>query len=150
MIGCAQCSKMHSLGIWLEGKNKLSMNWVNCTVTVPSDKTRENILSAYSKKIKKHVESNAHVTAGIALQDMPSNSNILKSVNDASAHQQLVTENIMRTAYYIAKKNRPYSDHLDLITLQKLNSCDVGITLHSRLTATNIISHISDEMKKKN
>ena len=45
------------------------------------------------------------------------------------------TQRIFRTAYYLAKNNRPYSDHGDLIELQQINGVDLGVSLHSRHTA---------------
>lgn len=60
-----------------------------------------------------------------------------------------VTESVFRTAYFLAKKNRPFSDHPDLIELQKLNGLDCGVILHSRYSATEIINSIATEMKQK-
>ena len=47
----------------------------------------------------------------------------------------------MRTAYYIAKNNKPYTDHQDLIELQTINGNNLGIGLRFRFTATNMIEH---------
>lgn len=46
-------------------------------------------------------------------------------------------------------KNRPYSDHDDLINLQEINGMDLGNILHSRYSATNIINHIANTMRKQ-
>lgn len=53
------------------------------------------------------------------------------------------------TAYYLAKINRPFNDHFNLIELQNLNGIKLGNTLHSRISSTNIIEHIFYEMKEK-
>lgn len=58
------------------------------------------------------------------------------------------TEYIFRTAYYIAKNLRPYSDMPKLIDLQTKNSLDMGRILQSDKSCANIINHISSEMKK--
>ena len=63
--------------------------------------------------------------------------------------QEDITTKVFRTAYYIAKKNRPFSDHEGLIHLQEINGIDMGSILHSRYSATNIISHITREMRNK-
>ncbi|UYV77289.1 hypothetical protein LAZ67_15000351 [Cordylochernes scorpioides] len=63
---------------------------------------------------------------------------------------EVENENIklFRTAYNIAKTNRPYSDYENHITLQTLNGIKLGSTLHSRYSATQIINHIACEMRK--
>lgn len=55
---------------------------------------------------------------------------------------------MFRTAYYIAKKDRPYSDHPDLISLQEINGLNLGRILHSNVTCSDIIDHIADDMRK--
>ena len=42
-----------------------------------------------------------------------------------------------------------FSHRSDLIELQWLNSIDVGIILHSRYSATSIISHVVNEIWKQ-
>ena len=58
------------------------------------------------------------------------------------------TCNVFRTAYYLAKNDRPYSDHADLIELQELNGIDLGRILHSNVTCSDVVDHISDDMRK--
>ncbi|XP_014353043.1 E3 SUMO-protein ligase KIAA1586-like [Latimeria chalumnae] len=72
-----------------------------------------------------------------------------KSTNKTVANLMNVTEPVFRTAYYIAKSNRPFTDHEDLIKLQKLNGVNLGTILHSHFTATAIIHHIAAQMRKK-
>jgi hypothetical protein len=55
---------------------------------------------------------------------------------------------MFRTAYYLAKNNRPYSDQLDLVELQQINGSSCGLSLHSRYSAMQIVGHVSDEMRK--
>ena len=59
------------------------------------------------------------------------------------------TASLFRTAYFMSKKNRPFTDHHELLVLQQENGLDMGITLHSKYTAKNILDHTTDEMKKK-
>jgi hypothetical protein len=59
------------------------------------------------------------------------------------------TASLFGTAYFMAKKNRPFTDYQELVVLQQENGLDMGITLHSRYTAKNIIDHTTDEMRKK-
>ena len=57
------------------------------------------------------------------------------------------TRKIFKTCYYLAKNNRPYMDHSDLIEIQSLNGLDLGTCLHSRFSCSKIVKHISNEMK---
>lgn len=59
------------------------------------------------------------------------------------------TIKVFRSAYYLAKNDRPFSDYSKLLQLQKMNGVDIGVGLHSRFSATEIIGHISDGMKKR-
>ena len=99
-------------------------------------------------KIKNHVESKAHEIAEII--SSTKNENIIKTaIAKVATASDAATEAIFRTAYYIGKSNRPNSDHSDLIELHKLNGVNVGIILHSRYSATSIINHIANEMRKQ-
>ncbi|XP_066570663.1 E3 SUMO-protein ligase KIAA1586-like [Amia ocellicauda] len=59
------------------------------------------------------------------------------------------TEAVFRTAYHLAKKNRPFSDHESLIELQELNGIKMGSILHSRYSATQITKYVANEMQSK-
>ena len=58
-----------------------------------------------------------------------------------------IIEKVLRIAYFIAKKDRPF-DHPDLLELQQLNGADIGFGLRPRFTATNMVDHISTEIRK--
>ncbi|GBM78878.1 E3 SUMO-protein ligase KIAA1586 [Araneus ventricosus] len=57
------------------------------------------------------------------------------------------TIKVFRSAYYPRKSYRPFSDHFQLLELQQLNGVDMG--LHSKCSATEIINHVADKMKKR-
>ena len=59
------------------------------------------------------------------------------------------TDAVFRTAYYLAKMNRPFTDHDNLIELQGKNGVSMGTSLHSRYSSTKIVEHIAKEMQKK-
>ena len=54
---------------------------------------------------------------------------------------------VFRTAYYIAKSNRPYTDHPDLVELQELIDVNLGRVLHRNVICSDIIDHISSVIK---
>uniref|UniRef100_A0A8C3FJM6 Uncharacterized protein n=1 Tax=Chrysemys picta bellii TaxID=8478 RepID=A0A8C3FJM6_CHRPI len=59
------------------------------------------------------------------------------------------TARVFRTAYYIAKTNRPLSDHESLIDLQQINRIKTGRLCLHKLFYYATINHISTEMKKR-
>ena len=59
------------------------------------------------------------------------------------------TASLFRTAYILAKNNRPYTDYQELVVLQQENGLDMGTTLHSRYTAKGITDHTAKEMRQK-
>lgn len=63
-------------------------------------------------------------------------------------HEQ-TTIKVFRIAYYIAMQIRPFSNDDDLIKLQEINGVHLGKIFNSRYSATNIINHISNIMRKQ-
>ena len=50
----------------------------------------------------------------------------------APKHEGLPSDE-RKTAYYIAKNDRPYFHHFDLIPLQEMNGLDLGLILHRQI-----------------
>jgi len=146
--GCTICIAANALGPLKEKGVCLSHEW--CTYNIESSVTESRVtqLSSLRMKIKKHVDSKAHILAVQINQDM--NKEVLKkrfTVVDSAVDKE--TEAVFRTAYYLAKSNRPFSDHEQLIQLQKQNGVNMGLILHSRFSSTAIINHIACEMRRK-
>jgi hypothetical protein len=59
-----------------------------------------------------------------------------------------LTEKIFRTAYFIAKNQRPYTDMPKLVDLHINNGLEMGRILQTDKTCSNIIDHISSKMRK--
>jgi len=122
---------------------RISNEWSNSLIEASTSQ-----LSNLRTKIKKHYESEAHQLADKINKEGKEKSievSMQKSIVD---HEQ-TTIKVFRTAYYIAMQNRPFSDHDDLIKLQEINGVNLRKILHSRYSATNIINHISNVMKKQ-
>ncbi|KAJ8897990.1 hypothetical protein PR048_003350 [Dryococelus australis] len=66
-----------------------------------------------------------------------------------NASLSVSTKAIFKSAYYIAKNDRLYSDHFGLSELEQLNGVGIGIGLHSRYSTVEITDHISKEIKSK-
>ena len=59
------------------------------------------------------------------------------------------TIRVFRTAYNIAKKERPFTDLPADVDLQQLNGLNMGRVLHSSASCADIIDHIAHEMRHK-
>lgn len=60
------------------------------------------------------------------------------------------TEAVFQTAYHLAKKNRPFSDHESLIELQGLNGIKMGLILHFCYSYTNVTLVLNVNFSKEN
>lgn len=114
-----------------EGGNVKSSTWLN----------------SLRNKIRKHLTSVAHSLA-CEIRRNKAQAVIEETFAAQNVKAEHSIECVFCKAYYVAKCNRPFTDHESLIDLQQLNGVDLGTILHSRYTATNIVNHIADEMRK--
>ncbi|XP_060882119.1 E3 SUMO-protein ligase KIAA1586-like [Metopolophium dirhodum] len=138
-----QWPSVWSFDQWMEKKGKYP--WLFCSIIHPNKK---NKLSNLRNKIKRHVESQAHEYALTIKKDKESQ-RLVKNMEAECFKNEKSTEHVFRTAYFIAKYNRPYDDHQKLIELQKVNGVHLGSTLHSRYSSTSIVSHIASKMRER-
>ena len=101
----------------------------------------------FEKKIHEHKNSQAHKEDINILET--ANKDVLLNLN-AQSEQAVFqsTARVFRTAYYVAKNNKPFTDFESLIDLQEGNSLDMGRVLHSKTVAVDIIDHVFSQMKK--
>lgn len=104
-----------------------------------------------------HVKSVVHeraVSAKLAkqLKDQNETTPIEKGFQKADEKALIKMDKLFRTAYYIAKNERPFTDFKDLLQLQKINGLDVGETYFTNKAAKEFVSNITevlfDELKK--
>ncbi|KAK4879046.1 hypothetical protein RN001_007192 [Aquatica leii] len=145
---------------WLEANNgKLGCHicreifskvpeWCECHIEPTLNENRATQLSNLRCKIKKHVNSKAYKFA-IEINNQTATNALAHVIHKESQRVDEVTNRIFRTAYNIAKSDRPFSDHKNLIKLQKYNGGNMGITLLLRYNASQIVQHITKEMKRK-
>ena len=132
-LGCKVCKQINKIGqtsrqVWV-------LRCRICGWPAKLDHTKIQKLNDrhhFGKKIHIHRKSKGHVAAVNALRDrhdemLPSN------IAAQNSNQFSQTCAVFRTAYYIAKSDRPYYDYPDLIDLQELNSIDLGRVLHSNV-----------------
>ncbi|XP_063788503.1 E3 SUMO-protein ligase KIAA1586-like [Pseudophryne corroboree] len=146
-LGCTICAEVSNLKIHAARGINIASQWAECNI-LPFGKTKETELTSLRKKIYIHKNSAAHAEAEKILET--ARKDILLNINGRSQEAAFeITSRVFRTAYYIAKMNRPFTDHESLIDLQKVNGVQIGRLLHSRMVCGDIIEHISAEMRKK-
>lgn len=146
-LGCSICKNISNLGAFKTERSSISNEW-RCYLITFNGKTKTAQLTSLRKKIFDHKSSSSHKAAEKIAE--VAKSETIEKVTDSMNEKHLeTTKTVFRTAYYLAKNNRPYSDHFDLLQLQNTNGIDIGVGLHSRNTAAAIIDHISDEMKRR-
>ena len=146
-VGCTPCHEVNNLGVRASRGVNISTQWADGNVTFYGS-TRTVQLSSLRKKICEHRNSKAHQDAINILET--AKKDVLLNLNaqsEQSAFQS--TALVFRTAYYVAKNSKPFTDFEKLINLQQANSIDMGRVLHSKTVAVDIIEHISSHMKKK-
>jgi len=94
------------------------------------------------------LQRTSHQTA-VSIVKTKHNEQLQTKFGDQQKQHVDTTCRVFRTVYYIAKSNRPFVDHPDLIELQSVNGVHMGRMLHSNMTATDVAEHIALEMQKK-
>lgn len=146
-LGCSVCFSAKSVKLHQFQGIKLSTEWVNIRVE-PFGCTLGEQQQSLRKKMYDHKTSKAHQSAEMIAET--AKKNLLQEANAKhSKNEHETTCRVFRTAYKIAKKERPFSDLPDDIDLQQLNGIDMGRILHTRLSCTNIITHVANEMRQK-
>ncbi|CAB1322803.1 unnamed protein product, partial [Coregonus sp. 'balchen'] len=145
-LGCLVCSSVNSIGIDKEQGVSLSREWMNFEIQVSGQGSRTTSLSILRNKVRKHALSKAH-TQAVKVAEQQKEAAIENAVETMTESYMKETEAVFRTAYHLAKKNRPFSDHESLIELQELNEfiCDLGLmydTLHE-------LSLLSQELQSR-
>ena len=140
-LGCSSCRAVSSLQAFSGQGSHLSAEWTNCQI-VANGKGRREQLTSLRKKIFEHSNSTAHISAetiGREKEKQKMNKLAEKMVDD----DENLNSKAFRTAYYLAKKHRPFSDYQSLLELQEANGSTFGVGLRSRYSATQIVSHIA-------
>ncbi len=109
---------------------------------------RTTSLASLRNKIRRHETSRAHEIAQELTEKGGQDvlGNLVRTVSETVLAE---TDAVFRTAYYLAKMNRPFTDHDSLIELQEINGVNMGTSLHSRYSSTKIVEHIATEMQNK-
>lgn len=145
-LGCQLCNQIGTLGIEQERSCHIASDWKLGKVTFNGSNVSAN-QSSLRKKLFEHSNSKSHHKAESIIKTSQSNL-ISKSVDKLNAKALQTSERIFNIVYSLAKRNRPLSDITNEVELQVKNGVDLGLSLHSRGTAVNIVQHIATEMRK--
>ena len=145
-LGCTPCRKVGTLGVEAKMGMKVSKDWVNNEITY-NGVDRKQQLGSLRKKIFEHKESAGHQAAVKMVAEAEKNT-LEQVVLKSLSREKIITANIFRTAYKVAKKNQSFHNFETEIDLQELNGVEMGRILHSTNACINIVNHVSDEMRK--
>lgn len=146
-LGCSICKDANlAPGHRVQGMS-FPESWCNGTVHSYGE-DRATQLKALRKKICEHKESKAHKFSADILSKKNQNS-LPNIMNQASEEELEATAKVFRSAYFLMKRERPFTDFPHLIDLQQSNGLNMGSVLHSRITAADICDRIGNEMRQK-
>ena len=104
--------------------------------------------SSLRRKIFDHKSTASHVNAQKILEEAKKDQ--LPEAFLSQYHKDVeTTTRLLRTAYSVAKHNRPYVSYGECIELQEANGVHLGTCQHSRFAATGMIECVSAEMRRK-
>jgi hypothetical protein len=143
-LGCLLCKNVGQIGpLWQDAgvRSVLGDEWV-CGTVAPYGITEAARQTSLRKKINRHRNSTSHKAAAdiTATREKAALENSVFT-QQAATHDD--TCRVFRTAYYVAKNDKPHTDHPGLIDLQKANGITVGRVLHSKVVCSDIIDHVT-------
>uniref|UniRef100_A0A3P8SJE1 Uncharacterized protein n=1 Tax=Amphiprion percula TaxID=161767 RepID=A0A3P8SJE1_AMPPE len=147
MLGCTLCHNVKDLGVMSSRGVNIAANWAEGKIC-SFGQTREIQLTSLRKKIHEHKNSLAHKEVDKILQT--AKKDILMNINATSQEFAFeTTARVFRTAYYVAKSNKPFTDFESLTDLQEANSMNLGRVLHSKTVCVDIVDHVASQMKNE-
>ena len=146
-LGCNFCSSVISQSLSFKKRGiHVSKEWQYFNEQ-PSGTTKSIQQSSLRKKMLEHFTSATHKKVLQQGQDKEDD-RITDCVDQMNESYIGRTFRVFRTVYNLGKHNRPFSDIEQQVKLQQLNGVDMGVGLHSRQTAANIVEHIGCEIRK--
>ena len=116
-------------------------------MSVSQGSTKSKQQTSARKKLFLHQNSEAH-KAACNIVETRETTPMETHIARMRKSQYDVTTNCLRTAYYVAYQARPFTDHDDLINLQKANGADMGSILHSPSCCTEMVKVIAADMRQ--
>ena len=146
-IGCKVCRDTPLTDLQKTRGTRKAEKWTSGEIAAAGT-TDINRASSIRTKIKVHQDSDTHKAQMKVGEDWAAKQ--LPRMFGAEFEKHIEsTSKIFRTAYYIAKEEKPFTDHPKLIDLQEANGNKMGILLQSRIAGGSICEFIGREMQKK-
>ena len=105
----------------------IALEWKEYNVSYYGDSLQSKMASL-RKKISRHKDSSSHIAA-TEICSKAEKQTLEQQVDVMNKAEMVKTERVIRTAYFLAKEDGPFSDHPHLFFLQELNGVDLGIGL---------------------
>lgn len=118
------------------------------TGVAQSGETKAKQKASLRRKIFDHKTSASHIKAVSILRKAEINVLPEQFLFQQKGHYE-TTARLMRTAYNLAKNNRPFVSYSESCDLQEANGLNIGTSLHSRYSGTGMVDCIAVEMRKK-
>lgn len=144
-LGCKICKNGFLNVVKTKGVH-FAKEWTEGEICAVGDDFKKQ-QSSLRKKISLHKSSQAHLNIERIIEKSKIDI-IPEHVTKLSKIDNETTEKIFRTAYCIAKNQRPYTDLPKLVDLQTLNGLEMGRILQSDKSCSSIVDHIAIEMRK--
>jgi hypothetical protein len=141
LLGCEYCRDAQSLRIFAHSGMALSTQWCSCEIDDGGNIKKSTRLNSLRNKIHKHVTSAAHLAA-CEIRKNKQEGLLEKQLGKQTVRSEQCTENVFRTVYYLAKCNRPFSDHEQLVDLQQQNGVDLGCYTSQSVYSDHHIRHV--------
>lgn len=147
-IGCRVCCEISALGMGTQrgAGIKFSKEWVECKVNRNGDNKIREQSSLRKQLIYTRLRFSHKACEPIKTEG---NKKYLAKTVDNMNSKYLEMVRIFRTAYKIAKQDRPFTDFPFDVQLQELNGLNMDRILQSNFSCANILDHIIIEMRGK-
>ena len=142
-IRCSTCKEHDDR---LHGLKNYNRAWVEGSKNATSDSVKKHVNTDMHKRaadiaMKKHLGSERYT------QNVMKNTPIGKSITRMEEHSKEVLKMRFNTAYYLAKKEKPFSDYPDLLVLQEKNGIEKHSGYRTPRAAADFIDFIAEEFK---
>ena len=130
----------------LQGLKNYNRAWIDGSKSATSDSVRKHVCTDMHKcavdiEMKKHLGSQQYA------ENVMKNTPIGKSLTKMEEHSKEILKMRFNTAYYLARKERPFSDYPDLLALQEKNGIEKRNGYRTPQAAADFIDFIAKEFK---
>nr|XP_006822890.1 PREDICTED: zinc finger protein 862-like [Saccoglossus kowalevskii] len=129
---------------------KKSMFCTICTNGTSAFASNDGCTNFRIESLRKHESSSIHRRAvqKVVIEKSSNPRPLVSCVMNMDQTQYQRLQIIFRTAYYLAKNEKPFSDFADLLTLQEINGVKIGNTYRNDKQAASFIGFIGESIRR--